>query len=118
MSWTVSATLVATNDYFIQLSDASGSFASPYFLGAVYNSGVAGSLVVTIPNVTPGSGYRIKTFSNTAGVNTNDNGSNIQIFAGIDISVSEFCDINSTYLSANSGTWELLILGHLLQDLI
>ncbi|HRG57764.1 MAG TPA: FG-GAP-like repeat-containing protein, partial [Bacteroidia bacterium] len=104
VSWTVSATLPTINDYFIQLSDASGSFASPTFLGSVINSGVAGSLVVTIPNVTPGSGYRIRAFSNTAGVNTNDNGSNIQIFAGIDISVSSFCDINSTYLSANSGT--------------
>ena len=104
VSWTVSASLPSINDYFIQLSDANGSFASPIFLGSVLNSGVAGSTIVTIPSVTPGSGYRIRAFSNTAGVNSNDNGSNIQIFAGIDISVSPFCDINQTYLTASSGT--------------
>jgi hypothetical protein len=102
VTWTVTQTLAATNDFTVQLSDANGSFTSPFVLGTILNSGVGGSLLVTIPEtITTGAGYRIRVTSNIAGVTAN-NSNAFTINSQPAIAVDYFCDINTTYLSANS----------------
>jgi hypothetical protein len=74
----------AGNVITAQLSDASGSFASPVSIGSVGFSGQGnGSLTATIPaSTTLGTGYRIRLVgSNPSTITSNDNGSNITLNA-------------------------------------
>jgi len=62
-----------------QLSDASGSFASPVSLGTLTTT-ASGTISGTIPANTPtGTGYRIRLVSSNAVLTSVDNGSNITI---------------------------------------
>jgi Dockerin type I domain len=72
-----------TGTFTAQISDASGSFASPVTLGTG-----ASPIAGTIPsNTTTGSGYRIRVINNTPSVVGSDNGSNLTINATITPSV-------------------------------
>jgi hypothetical protein len=67
------------NTFTAQLSNASGSFASPVTIGSV-TSGTSGTIAATIPANTPtGTGYRIRVVSSSPVLTANDNGSNITI---------------------------------------
>jgi hypothetical protein len=56
-----SVDILAGNTYTAQLSNATGSFASPVNIGTLAGSGSSGSINVTIPLNTPaGNGYRIR----------------------------------------------------------
>jgi sugar lactone lactonase YvrE len=79
VSFTTTGTFSQDAFFFAELSDASGSFASPLRLGAVpVNFG--GSINATIPaNQTPGTGYRIRVVSINPSVTGSDNGTNITI---------------------------------------
>ncbi len=71
------------NTFTAQLSDASGSFASPVAIGNVV-SNVSGTIACTIPPGTPsGTGYRIRVISSNPAVTGSDNGSNIGIGAQV-----------------------------------
>jgi Secretion system C-terminal sorting domain len=72
----------AANVFTAQLSDASGSFASPATLGT-NTSNNNGNITATIPVGTPaGSGYRIRVVSsNPTVVVSADNGTNISVAA-------------------------------------
>jgi hypothetical protein len=81
----------AGNTITAQLSDASGSFASPASIGSVSFSGQGnGSLTATVPGTTPlGSGYRIRLVgSNPSTIVSNDNGSSITLNAAPTVAVS------------------------------
>jgi Secretion system C-terminal sorting domain/Bacterial Ig domain/SprB repeat len=53
--------LLATNTYTVQLSDATGSFASPTNIGTLAGNSQAATIVSTIPANTPaGNGYKIR----------------------------------------------------------
>jgi hypothetical protein len=55
------ADLLATNTYTAQLSDATGSFASPVDIGTLAGNSNAGTIITTIPASTPsGIGYKIR----------------------------------------------------------
>jgi Right handed beta helix region len=55
------ADLLATNIYTAQLSDATGSFASPINIGTLAGNSNAGTIITTIPANTPsGIGYKIR----------------------------------------------------------
>ncbi|WP_400192144.1 discoidin domain-containing protein [Hymenobacter sp. B81] len=72
----------AGNVLTAQLSDASGSFATPVAIGTVAFAGQgSGSVSITLPDATPfGTGYRIRLVgSNPAVTSTNDNGQNLTI---------------------------------------
>lgn len=63
-----SAFLQAGNQFRVQLSNASGSFANPVQIGSV-NSTTSGTINVTIPANTPaGTGYRIRIVATQPGV--------------------------------------------------
>jgi CubicO group peptidase (beta-lactamase class C family) len=71
----------AGNSFTAQLSNASGSFASPVNVGTLSATG-SGTINTTIPSNTPaGSGYRIRVVSSNPSVTGSDNGSDINITA-------------------------------------
>lgn len=70
------------NNYYAQLSNSSGSFASGVVvIGSILNSTLSsGTIVATIPGGTAsGSNYRIRVVSTSPAVNGTDNGANISI---------------------------------------
>jgi subtilisin-like proprotein convertase family protein len=70
----------AGNIFTAQLSNASGSFASPVNIGTL-TSTASGSISCTIPGGTAvGTGYRIRVISSNPAVIGSNNGSNISIF--------------------------------------
>jgi Secretion system C-terminal sorting domain len=72
---------VSGNVFTAQLSDASGSFASPVLLQST-TTPLAGSLNITIPTTTTsGSGYRIRLVSTNPVRASADNGTNLTIRA-------------------------------------
>lgn len=76
--YTASGTFNAGNKFTAQLSDATGSFASPINIGTI-TSQVSGTINAVITGVGAGAGYRIRVVADnpvTIGV---DNGANINI---------------------------------------
>ncbi|HMQ77766.1 MAG TPA: hypothetical protein PKE21_16900, partial [Flavobacteriales bacterium] len=79
MPYTATGTFNGPNTFTAQLSDASGSFASPVDIGSV-SSTTSGSISCTIPtNTIGGNGYRIRVVSSDPVVTGTDNGSDITI---------------------------------------
>ncbi|MBS1773259.1 MAG: gliding motility-associated C-terminal domain-containing protein [Bacteroidetes bacterium] len=89
-----SKTFNTGNVFTAQLSDATGSFASPVNIGSVVSI-VGGTISCIIPQSTPpGTGYRIRVISNNNPDTSLDNGKNIQIItlmvnAGLDTAICE-----------------------------
>ncbi|HRH61774.1 MAG TPA: GEVED domain-containing protein [Bacteroidia bacterium] len=103
-SWVVSDSLPSSNLFYVQLSDASGSFASPTYLDTIAGQ-FSGSATVVIPTVTAGTGYRIRVTSNFSGITYFDNGTNISIGASpANPNINFVCSGTSTILSATGGT--------------
>lgn len=103
VSWTVNDSLPVANSFYVQLSDASGSFASPTYLDTVF-SNFSGSTTFIMPTVTAGTGYRIRVISTTQGVTIFDNGANLAIGAGpSNPNINFACSGTSTILSATGG---------------
>lgn len=77
--FTLTGTMHAGNIVTAQLSDASGSFASPVVLGILATT-TSGTISGTIPAGTPtGGGYRIRVVSSDYALTAADNGSDIVI---------------------------------------
>ncbi len=72
------------NTFTAQISDASGSFASPTAIGTLSSTSV-GSIPITLPSNFPiGTGYRIRVVSSSPIIVGSDNGSNITITGSSD----------------------------------
>lgn len=70
----------AGNVYTVELSDASGNFASPVIIGTLTSTNNSATINFTIPAGTPsGSGYRVRVTSSAPAVTSPDNGSDITI---------------------------------------
>ncbi|GAB4094133.1 hypothetical protein GCM10028786_30600 [Flaviaesturariibacter terrae] len=81
------------NTFTAQLSDASGSFASPTTLGTV-SSTASGTISGTIPtNTGTGTGYRVRVVASNPGSTSSDNGSNLAINAKPSASISSFTNV-------------------------
>jgi hypothetical protein len=79
VNFTTNIVFGAGNVFTAELSDATGSFASPTAIGTL-SSQTQGTITGTIPNVIfDGSGYRIRVTSSNPAVNGTDNGSNLTI---------------------------------------
>jgi hypothetical protein len=75
--YTITGTFLPGNTFTAQLSDASGSFASPVNIGTL-GSTAAGTIAGTIPAGTPaGTGYRIRVVGDQPPVIGTDNGVNL-----------------------------------------
>lgn len=84
------------NVYTAQLSNASGSFASPVAIGTLTSVASSGSISATIPaNTASGTGYRIRVVASNPAVTGTDNGSNLSIQVPLPTSIaytgSPFC---------------------------
>jgi hypothetical protein len=78
VSYSSSATFNSGNIFTAQLSDASGSFASPATIGTLSSTSANGSISTTIPAVS-GTGFRIRVVSSNPAITGSNNGSNINI---------------------------------------
>ena len=79
--FTTFGTFSLGNTFTAELSDASGSFASPVVIGSLV-SNVSGTIACIIPPGTPGgTGYRIRVVSSNPAVTGTDNGSGLTINA-------------------------------------
>ncbi len=79
VTYNITGTFIAGNIFSAELSDSSGSFASPVVMGAL-SSTAADTISATIPSSTPtGAGYRIRVTSSSPSVAGSDNGSDISI---------------------------------------
>jgi uncharacterized delta-60 repeat protein len=81
ISFTTTGSYTSGNIFTAQLSDVSGSFASPTTIGTL-TSTAAGDIAATIPSgITAGTGYRIRIVSSQPAITSLDNGQDIQINA-------------------------------------
>ena len=86
--YTISTAFDPGNVFTAQLSDASGSFASPLAIGSVNSIG-AGTITAVIPAGTPpGNAYRIRVVGTNPVVTGSNNGSDISINALPDVSTT------------------------------
>jgi hypothetical protein len=80
--FTVTGTFNTGNTFTLQLSDATGSFASPAEIGFLPGTG-NGTVEGTIPPVQiVGNGYRVRVVSSNPAVTGTDNGQNIVVSSG------------------------------------
>ena len=80
VSFTSTGTFNPGNVYSVELSDATGSFASPVVIGTLNSTANSGTITCTIPAGTPpGTGYRVRVVSSNPAVIGSNNGVNITI---------------------------------------
>ncbi|MBL4657650.1 MAG: hypothetical protein JKX73_06590, partial [Flavobacteriales bacterium] len=73
----------SSNTYTAQLSNSSGSFASPTNIGTDVSDANSGSISATIPAGTAsGTGYRIRVISSSPALTGTDNGTNLSVVNG------------------------------------
>lgn len=106
VSYTVDAAANAGNIFTAQLSNSSGSFASPVNIGTL-TSTTAGTINCQIPvGTAAGAGYRIRVISSNPSVIGSNNNSNLTVSTDPTPSISgatSFCVGSSTTLNAGSG---------------
>ncbi len=76
-----SSNFLAGNTLTVQLSDASGSFATPTTIGTLSSVVAIGSINVIIPATAVGTGYRIRVNASLPLNTGNDNGVNLYVSA-------------------------------------
>ena len=106
VSYTVDAAANAGNVFTAQLSNSSGSFASPVNIGTL-TATTAGTITCQIPlGTATGAGYRVRVISSNPSVIGSNNNSNITVNSNPTPSISgttTFCLGSSTILNAGSG---------------
>lgn len=103
--YTCNAPFAGNNIFSAELSDATGSFASPTVIGTL-NSTVNGIINATIPALTPaGNNYRIRVTSSNPSIIGSDNGTDIVINNGTPVNVTISVGPNDTVCSGSSITF-------------
>lgn len=95
-------TFVAGNTFTAQLSNASGSFASPTVIGTLSGTATFGSIPITFPAGASGTNYRVRIVSSNPAVTSSDNGSSLTITPATSPSV--VINASPTYVLCNSHT--------------
>jgi hypothetical protein len=79
VNFTSTAVFTGGNTFKAQLSDATGSFATPVEIGTL-NGSTLGTINAVIPNSTSaGTGYRIRVVSTDPAITGSDNGANLSV---------------------------------------
>ncbi|WP_276134998.1 T9SS type A sorting domain-containing protein [Polluticoccus soli] len=106
VAFTTTQPMQAGNVFTLQLSNAFGSFATPTNIGTLTGT-TNGTIHGKLPNVTPGTGYRVRITSTNPARISQDNGVDIKvvttlgsIFAG---SNSPICEDATLNLTASGG---------------
>ncbi len=106
VNFTSTGTFNAGNVYTLQMSDASGSFASPVTIGTLNSTANSGTITGTIPGGTaPGTGYRFRVISSNPAVIGSDNGQNITINGTINPTVSITANPGNTICTGDNVTF-------------
>lgn len=106
VNFTSTGTYNAGNTYTLQMSDATGSFASPTVIGTLSSTANSGTISGTIPIATPaGTGYRFRVVSSNPAVTGSDNGQNITINTTINPTVSISANPGSTICTGDNVTF-------------
>lgn len=83
------------NVFTAQLSDASGSFATPLAIGSLASTNLTGVIKCSIPSsVSVGSGYRIRIEASNAHFISPDNGKNLLINNTVPVNISLGADVS------------------------
>lgn len=92
VNFTATGTYTAGNVFTAEISDASGSFATPTAIGSLSSSASgAQSISCTVPGTVPaGTGYRIRVLSTTPSVTGTDNGTDLVINTPPTVSLTAF----------------------------
>lgn len=110
--FTVTGTFNSGNVFTAQLSNASGSFASPTNIGTLTQT-TAGTISATIPaSIAAGTGYRIRVIGSNPSTTGADNGTNltIQNFAA-PTAVSSTCgNLNASVGWTNPGCFDQVLV--------
>ncbi|MBF9222794.1 T9SS type A sorting domain-containing protein [Hymenobacter ruricola] len=70
------------NTFTVQLSNASGSFASPVSIGSLSSSATSGTIPAVIPvSTSAGTGYRVRVVADNPAAVGSDNGANLTVGA-------------------------------------
>ena len=93
VDYTIIGTYNAGNIFTAQLSDASGSFASPTSIGSVTSTS-AGSISISIPSNAVGTGYRVRVNSSNPAVTGANNGTDIIVYSNPFASIGSHIDVN------------------------
>lgn len=110
--FTIEGAFDAGNVFTAQLSDASGSFASPVNIGSI-TSPFVGTINVQIPwNTPPGNAYRIRVVGSLPVVTGSDNGSNITINALPNVSTTLSSPTITAVLAGAGYQWLNCNSGH------
>jgi hypothetical protein len=103
--YTATGTFNSGNVFTAQLSNSTGSFASPTNIGTV-TSTTSGTIAATIPGGTAtGSNYRIRVVGSNPNTTGSDNGSNISISTNVTPTVSLASSAGTTICSGASVTF-------------
>ncbi|WP_276134999.1 T9SS type A sorting domain-containing protein [Polluticoccus soli] len=104
VAFTVNQTMQAGNVFTLQLSNAFGSFATPVTIGTL-TATTSGIIHGKLPNVTPGTGYRVRIVSTNPARASQDNGINIKVVntlgSVLATSNSPICEDGTLNLSAS-----------------
>ncbi|MEM7035637.1 MAG: T9SS type A sorting domain-containing protein [Bacteroidota bacterium] len=77
--FTVTGAPADSNRFYLELSDANGSFANPDTVG-IYSGAVGGSIMGTIPaSIVAGTGYRLRVVASAPAFISPDNGTDITL---------------------------------------
>jgi hypothetical protein len=99
VSYSATGSFASGNIFTAELSDASGSFASPVAIGTLTSSALSGTINAFIPaGTTTGTNYRIRVVSSSPTITGTDNGSNLSVIPGVGFSYSV------SDVSCNGGT--------------
>lgn len=107
VNFTASGPFTDSNVFTAQLSDASGSFASPIVLDTLKSS-TSGTIIVRVPTVPAGTRYRIRVVSSSPAVIGSDNGADLRFSGPVNPTVTAsgpltFCQGDSVVLDAGAG---------------
>jgi hypothetical protein len=100
--YSITGTFTAGNVFTAQLSDASGSFASPVSIGSVTSTS-GGTISATLPGYANGTGYRIRVVSSTPAVTGSNNGSDIAVQSPVVITSPGSQCYNGSPITVNVG---------------
>jgi hypothetical protein len=98
----VTGTINTGNNYTLELSDASGSFASATTIGSLASANTTGTITGTVPNGLSGSGFRVRVNSDDDPITGTQNNADITINtlptvdAGQDLEVCEGDEVTLT----------------------
>lgn len=95
--FTSTGTFTAGNVYTAQLSDATGSFASPTAIGTLTSTANTGTISAVVPGSTPaGNAYRIRVISSTPSTVGSDNGTDLTINTLPNVTLGSFSAVCNT----------------------